>query len=64
MALDPDIKAQLAKQGRLWAVSVVCAFVGAFTIYKTGQLATGVLAFLVSLLVLGGALFIYERRHR
>lgn len=64
MPLEPDIKSQLAKQGRLWALSLICAFVGAFTVYQTGELTTGILAFLAALVVLGSALFIFERRRR
>lgn len=62
MIEDPETRRQLAKQGRLWALSLVCAAAGALTISRTGSLGTGILVFLACLAVLGGVLLAYERR--
>jgi hypothetical protein len=59
---DPKTRRQLAQQGRLWALSVLCALAGAVTISRTGSIAKGVIAFGICLAVLGGSLWIYERR--
>jgi hypothetical protein len=64
MDIDPDIRRQLHQQARLWALSLVCATVGALVIWRTGRLAPGILAFLVALAVLGPLLWAYERRVR
>lgn len=57
-----DVRAGLAKEFRLWGMSAVCALVGALTIWKTNSIAYGVIAFLICLAVLGGALLAYEKR--
>ena len=59
---DDRIRRDLAKQGRLWALSLVCASVGAFAVWRTGELLPGIGAFLLTLVVLGSALYAYERR--
>jgi hypothetical protein len=59
-----DIRAKLAKEGRLWGMSALCALGGALTIWRTGSIAYGVLAFAICLLVLGGALMAYEKRRK
>jgi Flp pilus assembly protein TadB len=59
-----DNRAQLAKQGRLWLLSLVCALAGAFTVGATNSLASGVTVFLLCVTVLGGMLLWYERRRR
>ena len=64
MIEDPKTRRQLAQQGRLWALSVLCALAGAVTISRTGSIAKGVLAFGICVAVLGVLLWIYERRHR
>jgi Flp pilus assembly protein TadB len=64
MDIDPDIRRQLHQQARLWALSLVCATVGAVVIWRTGQLLPGILAFLAALAVLGPVLWGYERRSR
>lgn len=64
MIEDPKTRRELAQQGRLWLLSLVCATVGAVTISRTGSLSTGVVAFLICLLVLGTALLIYERQRK
>ena len=64
MALDPRIRRQLGQTVRLWALAFVCAAVGAGTVSATDSLRTGVVAFLISLAVLGPLLYLYERRTR
>ena len=63
---DPKTRRQLAKQGRLWLMSLVCATAGAVTIQRTASLAIGVAVFLACVVVLGPLLWIYEkkRHHR
>ena len=60
---DPELRKQLFKSVRLWALSLICATVGATTVWATGSVGSGVLAFLGSLLVLGPILWLYEKRH-
>ena len=62
MIEDPETRRQLAKQGRLWLLSLVCATIATATIVKTGSLATGILVFLICVAVLGAVLWAYERR--
>ncbi len=64
MIEDPKTRRELAQQGRLWLLSLVCATVGAVTISRTGSLSTGVVAFLICLLVLGAGLWSYERQRK
>ena len=61
---DEGVRRDLAKQGRLWALSLVCASVGAFVVWRTDELLPGIGAFLIALVVLGSGLFAYERRRR
>ncbi len=61
---NSDVRTGLAKEGRLWALSAVCALIGALTVWKTNSLADGIGAFLLSLIVLGGALWAYEKRRK
>jgi len=61
---DDGIRRDLAKQGRLWGLSLVCATVGAVTVWRTDELLPGIGAFLVTLVVLGSLLYAYERRRR
>ena len=60
----PETRRQLAKQGRLWLMSLVCATAGAVTIQQTASLAIGVAVFLCCVVVLGPLLWIYERKRR
>jgi len=62
--LDDGIRRDLAKQGRLWGLSLVCATVGAVTVWRTDELLPGIGAFLIALVVLGSLLYAYERRRR
>lgn len=59
-----NIRAELAKTARLWGLSLVCASVGAYVVWRTDSLLPGVSAFLITLLVLGSALYVFERRKR
>jgi Flp pilus assembly protein TadB len=61
MALDPDTRGQLQKTARLWVLSLVCASVGAYAVWRSNDLVVGVLAFLVALGVFGLPLWAYER---
>ena len=61
---DPELRGKLLKEGRLYALALVCATVGAVTIAVTEALLVGVLAFLVTLAVLGPLLHRYEKRRR
>ncbi len=61
-SLPADTRAQLAKQTRLWVLSLICATVGAVVVWRTDALLPGVSAFLITLAVLGPVLWAYERR--
>jgi hypothetical protein len=62
--LDPKRRAELVQYLRLWLLALPCAGVGAYVVSRTGDLVLGILAFLVTLAVLGPVLWIYERRRR
>jgi hypothetical protein len=64
VAEGPETRRQLAKQGRLWLLSLVCAAAGAVTIQRTASLAIGVAVFLGCVVVLGPLLWIYEKKRR
>ena len=59
---DPDLGKKLFKELRLWLLSLVCASIGAATIWATDSLGIGVLVFLASAVVLGPLLWLYEKR--
>jgi hypothetical protein len=61
---DPELRAKLAKEGRLWALAAICAAIGAVTVALADEVLPGVLAFLVAVAVLGPLLGRYEKRHR
>jgi hypothetical protein len=61
---DPELEKKLLKQLRLWLFSLVCASIGAATIWATDSLGIGVLAFLASVVLLGPLLWLYEKRRR
>lgn len=61
MPVEPDARDQLARQGRLWLLSLICATVGAATVWRTDNLLSGIGAFLVALAVFGIPLWTYER---
>lgn len=62
MIEDAKTRRELAKQGRLWLLAIVCATAGAVTIDRTGSLTTGIAVFLCCVVPLGAVLFAYERR--
>ena len=64
MPLDPDIRRQLAKQGRLWMLALICATAGSVTVWRTNNLLAGILAFLAAVALFGTALWVYERRRK
>lgn len=59
---DPKTRRELAQQGRLWLLAIVCALAGAITIDRTGSLTTGIAVFLLCVVPLGALLFAYEKR--
>ena len=61
---DPELRAKLAKEGRLWGLALVCATVGGLTVAVTDSVPIGVLAFLVVIGVLGPLLRRYEKRRQ
>ena len=70
--VDPDrrrnppanTRAEIAKQVRLWLLTLICATAGAAVVWRTGAVLRGVSAFLITLAVLGPCLWAYERRKR
>ena len=64
MERDPELRAKLAKEGRLCALALVCATVGAIAVALTDDVLPGVLAFLGTVAVLGPLLRRYEKRRR
>ncbi|HEY5821277.1 MAG TPA: hypothetical protein VIT20_04845 [Propionibacteriaceae bacterium] len=64
MALDPEIRRQLAKQGRLWLLALLCASAATFAIVRTDSLSAGIGVFLLTILVLGSLLYVYEKRQK
>lgn len=61
---DPNLRRKLAKEGRLYLLSLICATAGGLTVWARDSVPAGVLVFLVCLAVLGPALWLYERRRR
>ena len=64
MVEDPKRRQEIAKEGRLYLLALVCATGGALTVYLTNRLASGIFVFLICLLVFGSLLRQYEKRHR
>jgi len=64
MPVDPHLRSQLGKETRLWLLSAICAAAGATAVYLSGSLLSGVMVFLLTLMVLGMALMAYEKRHK
>lgn len=64
MEADPGRRRELAQQGRLWLLALVCAGVGAFVVWRTDSVYVGTAAFLIALAVLGPVLYVYEKRRR
>jgi hypothetical protein len=61
---DPELGQKLSKEGRLWLLSLACASAGAVTVWATDSLGQGVLAFLISVAILGPLLWLFEKRRR
>jgi Flp pilus assembly protein TadB len=61
---DPKTRRQLAQQGRLWLLSLVCATIATLVLTQTGSLRTAIVVFLGCVVVLGPLLWLYERRKR
>lgn len=59
-----DTRAQLFQQARLWGMSLICAVVGTVAIVRTNSLLIGIYAFLLSLVILGPLLYLYEKRRK
>lgn len=59
-----NTRSEIAKQARLWFLSLISALVGAVVVWRTEALLPGVSAFLITLAVLGPLLWAYERRKR
>jgi hypothetical protein len=59
---DLDTRRKLAKEGRLYLLSLACATPGGIAVYLSNSVAVGVVVFLCCVLVFGSALWAYERR--
>jgi hypothetical protein len=64
MATDPETRQQLARQGRLWLLALICATAGALVVWRTNSVVSGVIAFLATVAVPGTLLWAYERSLR
>lgn len=64
MPEDQKRRREIAKEGRLYLLALICASGGALTVYLTNRLASGIYVFLLCVLVFGGLLYQYEKRHR
>ena len=64
MVTDPETRQQLAQQGRLWLLALICATAGALVVWRTNSLLPGVLAFLATVAVLGSMIWAYERSRK
>ena len=64
VAEDPKRRREIAKEGRLYLLALVCATGGALTVYFTDRLSSGIFVFLICVLVFGAVLYQYEKRHR
>ena len=62
--LDPKRRAELGQYARLWLLALPCAAAGSYVVWRTDDVALGVVAFLVALAVLGPFLWVYERRRK
>jgi hypothetical protein len=61
---DPGRGREIAKEARLYLLALLCASGGALTVYLTNRFVSGVFVFLLCVLVLGGLLYQFEKRHR
>ena len=64
MAEDAKRRREIAKEGRLYLLALVCASGGALTVYLTNRFVSGVFVFLLCLLVFGLLLYRYEKSRK
>ncbi|MGJ3507858.1 hypothetical protein [Enemella sp. A6] len=57
-----DLPEKFGKEVRLWGLSFVCAALGALAVWYFDNLLAGIGVFLISLIILGGLLYGYEKR--
>lgn len=57
-----ELSAKIGKEARLWGLAVVCAAFGALAVWRFNSLWVGIGVFLVVFLILGMALYNYEKR--
>lgn len=62
--LDPKRRTELGQTARLWLLGLPCAAAGSYVLWRTNDVAFGIVAFLAALVVLGPFLWLYERRRR
>ncbi len=62
MTMRPDVRDAVAKEGRLYLLALACATPGAIAVYLFHSLYIGIGVFLIFLIVLGSALYGYEKR--
>ncbi|GAA3565852.1 hypothetical protein GCM10022197_22150 [Microlunatus spumicola] len=62
--LDAKVRREIAQLGRLWLLALACAGTGATVVSRTGSVKVGIIAFLISLVILGPVLWVIERRLR
>lgn len=61
---DPKTRRDLAKEGRLYLLALVCATGGSLAVYFSNRLTMGIFVFGICVLVFGSLLHGYEKRHR
>jgi len=64
LELDPKRREELGQTARLWLLGLPCAAAGSYVVWRTDSVPSGILAFLIALVVLGPFLWVYERRRR
>ena len=64
MPEDAKRRREIAKEGRLYLLALVCASGGALTVYLTNRFVSGVFVFLLCLLVFGLLLYRYEKSRK
>lgn len=64
MTDESNSRPAIGKEARLWGLAVVCAAAGAITVYLKNSFLPGLMVFVACLVVLGGGLYAYEKRHK
>lgn len=59
-----DRRGEMGRQLRIWGLSLVCATIGATVVWATGSLPYGVIAFAVTVAVLGTLLWRFEKSRK